>query len=146
MSKLPERLCEFASPGPLRDRLVGAVIQGRKTATSSLLAEWEQDQEPLPAAGQCQTVIDSDGRAVGIIELVAVEVIRLGDADERLAFEEGEGFADIGEWRHAHEGFWAEEVLPNLPAGLTGPLTDETLVVVERFRLVAEVSGAGDAR
>ncbi len=142
MSEVPERLCEFAFPGALRDRLVGAVLCGEKTATSSLLVEWEHDEKPLPVVGERQTVVDSDGRPVAVIELVAVEVIRLADADLRLAVEEGEGFAGVAEWREDHERFWSEEVLPTLPSGIAGSLDDDTRVVVQRFRLVAQGSGS----
>jgi uncharacterized protein YhfF len=142
VSEVPERLCEFAFPGALRDRLVGAVLRGEKTATSSLLVEWELDADPLPVIGERQTVVDSDGLPVAVIEFVAVEVIRLGDADLRLAVDEGEGFAGVAEWREDHERFWSEEVLPTLPGGLAGPLDDETRVVVERFRLVSPASGS----
>jgi uncharacterized protein YhfF len=45
-------VCEFASPGPLRDRLVGAVLRGEKTATSSLLVEWELERAPVPPKGE----------------------------------------------------------------------------------------------
>jgi uncharacterized protein YhfF len=136
MSDAGNRVCEFGLPGPLRDRLVAAVLNGEKTATSSLLAEWQVDDEPLPMVGERQTVVDSAGKPVGEIEVLAVDVIQLGDADSGLASEEGEGFASVDDWKSAHERFWTDEVIPRLPADLAGPLTDETEVVVERFRLV----------
>ncbi len=134
----PREVCEFAFPGPLRDRLVGAVLRGEKTATSSLLVEWEVEQAPLWALGDRQTVIDSDGRPVGVIETLSVEVIRLGEADLGLALAEGEGFESVAQWREDHEHFWTQEVLPTLPPGAAGPLTDETQVVVQWFRLAAD--------
>jgi uncharacterized protein YhfF len=121
---MPERLCELGYPGPLRDQLVGAALRGDKTATSSLLQEWEEDGEALPQPGERQTLIDSEGRGVAVIEIVAVDVIRLADADMRLALDEGEGFRSVAEWREAHEEFWSRAV------------DDDTQVVVERFRLV----------
>ena len=136
MSEEASRVCEFGFPGPLRDRLVAAVLRGEKTATSSLLVEWQVDDEPLPKVGERQTVVDSAGAPVGVIEIVSVEVIRLEDAESTLAREEGEGFADVGEWRAAHERFWSEEVIPRLPGDRVVPLTDHTEVVVERFRLL----------
>jgi uncharacterized protein YhfF len=117
----------------LRDRIVDAVLRGEKTATSSLLAEWEADRETLPAVGDRLRVIDSEERAVAVIELVSVDVIRLGDADASLAGDEGEGFESVAEWREEHERFWSEQVLPELPDPTA--LTDETRIVVERFRL-----------
>jgi uncharacterized protein YhfF len=125
--------CRFARPGPLRDRNVDAVLRGEKTATSSLLAEWEADREALPVAGERLEVIDTDEKPVAVIELVSVHVIRLGDADASLASDEGEGFESVAEWREEHERFWSEEVIPKLPSAPS--LSDETQVVVERFRL-----------
>jgi uncharacterized protein YhfF len=134
VTDFPDKLCEFALPGPLRDRLVAAVLSGAKTATSSLLAEWEADDDPLPTVGERQTVVDSQERPVAIIEITAVETIRLGDADDRLAHEEGEGFAGVAEWRAAHEEFWNEVVRREVPAAF--PLTDDTPIFVERLRVV----------
>jgi uncharacterized protein YhfF len=126
----------FAFPGAERDRLVGAVLRGEKTATSSLLAEWLLDDQELPAVGDRREVLDSDDRPVAVIETTAVDVIRLADADMALAHQEGEGFESVAEWRQAHESFWTEDVIPRLPKGMAGPLKDGAKVVVVRFRLV----------
>jgi uncharacterized protein YhfF len=128
----------FAFPGPQRDRLVAAVLRGEKTATSSLLAEWLLDDQELPAAGERRDVLDSGDNPVAVIETTAVDVIRLGDVDLTLAREEGEGFRSVAEWREAHERFWAEEVMPRLPANMAGPLADDAKIVVVRFRLVVD--------
>jgi uncharacterized protein YhfF len=131
-----ERIARLGLPGPLRERLVAVVLNGRKTATSSLLAEWDAENDALPEVGDRLTVVDSDERPVGTIELTAVEVIRLGDADLTLAHAEGEGFETVDQWRREHERFWRERVIPRLPAPLAAPLSDDTRIVVERFRLL----------
>jgi uncharacterized protein YhfF len=128
------RICEFGFPGPLRDRLVDAVLSGAKTATSSLLADWERDGERPPAAGELQTVIDSAGIPVGIIEIVRCDVVALGAVDDRVACAEGESYQTAAGWRSAHERFWREEVFPDW-AGDVPVLDDSTPVVVEWFRL-----------
>jgi uncharacterized protein YhfF len=120
----------------MRDRLVEAVLAGRKTATSSLLLQYEDAGERLPRVGERQTVIDSDSRPVAIIEVVDVEVIRLGDADLALARDEAEGFQSVSEWRNAHERFWNEQVRPELRNATAWRLDEETQVVVERFQIV----------
>lgn len=48
-SALP--VCEFAFPGPLRDQLVAAVLDGSKTSTTATLIEYAIEQEDLPVAG-----------------------------------------------------------------------------------------------
>jgi uncharacterized protein YhfF len=128
-----EEIFELGEPGPMRDRLVGAVLAGKKTATSSLLAQYEIDGEALPVVGDHRALIDSAGNAVGRIVLTEVSVIRLGDANDDLARDEGEGFRSASDWRLAHEAFWEDYVLPDLPDQLS--LDDDTKVVVERFKL-----------
>src|SRR6266849_4385325 len=74
-------VAEFAFPGPLRDQLVAAIVAGTKTTTTGLVAGYEHDHEPLPQAGLRQTVVDSAGRPVAVIETTSVRVIRLADVD-----------------------------------------------------------------
>lgn len=53
---------DLGMPGPMRDRLVSAVLAGEKVATSSLLAQYEDEGEPLPMAGERRAMIGSSGR------------------------------------------------------------------------------------
>ena len=128
---MEQRICEFGFPGPLRDRLVDAVLSGVKTATSSLLADWQRDGEEPPATGELQTVIDSAGIPVAIIEIVRSEVVALGAVDDRVARAEGESYQTAAGWRSEHERFWRQEVFPDwegevrysmtqLPSSLSG--------------------------
>ena|SRR5450631_1284178 len=135
------RDCELGLPGEQRDRLTASVLAGRKTSTSSLLAEWEHEREPLPRSGERQRLLNSEGRVIAVIELTEVEVIRLGDADLALAIDEGEGFVSVQAWREAHVRFWREAVMPGLPAASVLSLGAETLVLVERFRVVEAPPG-----
>jgi uncharacterized protein YhfF len=118
---MEQRICEFGFPGPLRDRLVDAVLSGVKTATSSLLVDWQRDGEQPPAAGELQTVIDSAGTPVAIIEILGSEVVALGAVDDRVARAEGESYQTAAGWRSAHERFLARGGLPRLGGGGTGP-------------------------
>lgn len=136
MTTVQQRICEFGYPGALRDRLVGAVLDGSKTATSALRAEWVVEGEELPSLGEREIVVDSAGRPVATIEVVRVEVIRLADADDRLAVAEGESYETAAGWRAEHERFWEEEVLPAWPTGTPPSIDDDTQVVVQWFRLV----------
>jgi uncharacterized protein YhfF len=127
---------EFAFPGPLRDKLVAAVLDGTKTTTTGLLQDYEIDDEPLPVAGARSAVIDSDGRRVAVIELTEVRVARLGDVDLRHAEDEGEGFGSVAAWRAGHEGYWHG---PDYRQWLGNPgflVDDETPAVLVRFRLI----------
>jgi uncharacterized protein YhfF len=129
-------VAEFAFPGPLRDQLVAAILSGAKTTTTSLLADYEHAREALPRPGQRSAVVDSAGERVAVIEVTDVQVTRLADVGLRHARDEGEGFESVPRWRAGHEAFWHS---PEQRADLGDPgftVTDDTMVVLERFRLV----------
>ena len=97
---------EFAFPGPLRDQLVGAILDGTKTTTTGLLGDYARDREPLPVAGDRQVVVDSAGAPVAVIEVAAVRVLPLAEVGLAHALGEGEGYRDVAGWRAGHERFW----------------------------------------
>ena len=129
-------ISEFAFPGPLRDQLVAAILDGSKTTTSGLVADYEHEGESLPQPGERQVVVDSAGRPVTVIEIVAVRVLRLKDVDLAHAIGEGEGYTSVAEWRAGHETFWHS---PEMREAIDDPdftVDDDTLVVAEEFRVV----------
>jgi uncharacterized protein YhfF len=121
--------------GALRDRLVAAVLRGDKTATTSLHASYLVEDERLPITGLYQ-LIDRDDRPIGVVEVVDVDVRRLGDVDDAIAWAEGEGFSDAADWRRAHEDFWrSSNEVDAVTAAIPGwRLDDDALVVIEHFR------------
>jgi uncharacterized protein YhfF len=141
----PESLpkAEFAFPGPLRDQLVAAILDGSKTSTTGLVVDYEHHREPLPTAGERSVVVDSDDRPVAVIEVTAVRVAPLAEVDLAHAVDEGEGFTTVSEWRTGHERVWhSEEMRRELddPAFIVG---DATLVVLERFRVLTDLRATG---
>jgi len=127
---------EFAFPGPLRDKLVAAILSGAKTSTSGLVLGYERANEPLPKVGQRSVVVDSEDRRVAVIELTEVRVVRLADVDLQHALDEGEGDESVAQWRAGHETFWHSA---EVRAELGDPdftMDDNTLVLAQRFRLV----------
>jgi uncharacterized protein YhfF len=123
---------------PLRGQLVAAVLRGEKTATAALLVDYEREGDPLPEVGERLALVDGEGRDVAIVETTEVRVLRVGDTDLAFARDEGEGFESVAEWREAHERFWrgyAGEIRGYL-GDPRWDVTDDTLYVAERFRLV----------
>ena len=108
----------------LRRQLVDAVLRGEKTATAGLRSDYGPD-ERLPEPGDRSLLLGWDDEPVGVVETTEVRVVRAGDVDVQFARDEGEGFESVADWRAAHERFWAGQ-----------EITDDTLVVAERFRLV----------
>ncbi|WP_255954572.1 ASCH domain-containing protein [Streptomyces odontomachi] len=128
---------EFGFPGPLRDRLVAAILDGSKTSTTGLVVDYEHEREPLPKAGEREVVVDSDDRPVAVIEMTEVRIVPLAEVDLAHVLDEGEGHTTIAEWRTDHEHFWHGE---EMRAALDDPgftVDDSTPAVLQRFRLVA---------
>ena len=127
-------IAEFAFPGPLRDQLVAAILDGSKTATTSLLIEY--GDEELPQPGTRQVVVDSAARPVCVIETTDVQIARIADVDDQFARDEGEGFAGYADWRVGHERFWHSTAMRDELGDPDFTVNDDSLVVLERFRLV----------
>lgn len=133
---------EFAFPGPLRDQLVAAILDGSKTSTTGLVVDYEHEGESLPEVGSRSVVIDSDDRPVAVIEVTDVRVVPLAQVDLAHVVDEGEGDTSVAEWRAGHERFWHSE---EMRAALKDPeftVDDATLAVLERFRLITDLRPA----
>ena len=130
---------EFAFPGSERDCLVEAILEGRKTATTSLMAEFIHDHEPLPSSGRRTLLLNSDDQPVAVLRYASVSVTRLGLVTLQHVLNEGEDYQSLPEWREAHESFWTSE---NMRQALDDPdftVDDQTLVVLETFYVEAMV-------
>ncbi len=128
----------FGHPGSeLCRELTDLVLAGTKTATAGLLVELELDGDEMPVPGMREVVVDADGRYACVIETTECRVVRMAEVDDQFARDEGEGFADAADWRTAHEGFW-NGYLDEIRDRLGDPafsLTDDTMVICQRFRL-----------
>ena len=123
---------ELGYPGTeLRQTLIAAVLDGRKTATSSLRIEYSpHTEERLPAPGDRSRLAGVDGEPLDVvIETTDVQMARAGDVDLDFARDEGEGFESVADWWSAHDRFWTSH-------GVIEKLTEDVLVVCERFRVV----------
>lgn len=126
---------EFAYPGPLRDKLVSAILSGQKTATSSLKATYDSAGEPIPIPGRREIVIDSANQPVCVIEYTKVECLKIADISDEFIQAEGEGFTGKKQWLQAHKDFWESSQYAAEYANQTA-IDDDTLIVCEFFKLI----------
>lgn len=127
----------LGEPGPMRDRMVGSVLAGRKTATSWLQVFYEMEGIPLPRAGDRFRLIDSVGQQVGVVETTRADIVRLADVSDDVARAAGEGYADRLEWRAAYVAYW-DRYRADVRSFLRDErwsIDDDTSIVVEHFRL-----------
>src|SRR5690606_579834 len=127
---------EYAFPGPLRDQLVGAILSGEKTSTTSLVAGYELEGEPLPAVGDRGIVIDSAGEPVCVEEITEVRIVRLADVDLEHAIAEGEGYTTVAAGRAGHEEFWHSSEFRGEMGDANFTVDDDTRAVLVRFRVL----------
>lgn len=110
----------------LADELAELVLHGPKRATASLYQDAVADGD-LPVIGGYSVILDSKDSPVCIIRTTRIDLVPFGEVDEQFAWDEGEGDRSLEWWREAHIRFFAGE-------GRT--LTDQTLLVLERFEMV----------
>ena len=116
-----------------------AILEGRKTTTTSLMAEFIHDHEPVPSSGRRTILVNSDDQPLAVLRYASVGVTRLGLVTLQHVLNEGEDYKSLPEWRVAHESFWTSE---NMRQALDDPdftVDDQTLVVLETFHVEAMV-------
>lgn len=120
----------FGDSPAMADELGELVLAGHKTATSSLLWEYDHDGEPVPEVGEHSVILDGQGRPLGIIETVEVVICPYREVDEAMAAAEGEGDRSLRHWRAAHWRYFGRRC-----AELGVTPADTMPVVWERFVL-----------
>ena len=118
---------ERGFPGEMRDRLNGLILSGQKKATAGLLTEYELEGEEFEHVGEQMALLDNEGRQIATVEVTSLEVVPFIEVPWEFAAAEGEGDADLDEWRAGHRRFWAAE---------GNPVQDDTPIACLRFELV----------
>lgn len=121
--------------GALADELADLVLRGEKTATASIYDLYQINDEPIPQAGTFDVILDSQDRAVCIIEITKVSVLPFNKVSAEHAFKEGEGDKSLAYWQQVHQEFFTECLAE---AGLE--FSQETGVVLEEFHKVYPLS------
>ncbi|MEY8578826.1 ASCH domain-containing protein [Corynebacteriaceae bacterium 6-324] len=130
---------EYVFSGELREKMVAAIVRGEKTATASLLEEYQRGEEPLPKMGDMEVVIDSYAKPVCLTRVTDVYCEPFGNVSDEHAIAEGEGFNDAEAWRVAHKEFWTSL---EFVAGMGEPevmLDDATVVVLVSMEVIAKL-------
>ncbi|WP_454084961.1 ASCH domain-containing protein [Georgenia sp. Marseille-Q6866] len=121
----------FGSDPREADSLLGLVLSGRKTATSSAAQPYAVRGESVPRPGDLSIILDGSGRPRALIVTTAIEVVPYSAVDAAHAAAEGEGDLSLEHWQAVHAPFFAAEL------GEVGlAFDDDSEVVLERFRLL----------
>jgi len=107
------------------DAMLALVLVKRKTATTSLLQEYEEDKEPLPRKGDLSIILDTDGIPQALIRTAEVAILPFGKLTPDQAKAEGE--PDLESWRQSRRTMWTNQ-------GYV--IDDDTRIVWERFTIM----------
>jgi uncharacterized protein YhfF len=132
--RLP-KVGNFGDSSELSRELLSLVRGGRKTATASLLWEWEAEGQTVPITGDVEIVLDWDQNPVMIIEYTTVDVKPFSEVTADFAFDEGEGDRSLASWRKGHWAFFTRacRVLGKEP-------TEDMPIVCTRFRVLHDAA------
>ncbi len=107
------------------------ILSGAKTATSSLLWDYEAAGTLPPAEGAISIVMNGRNEPVCVVETTWLAVLPFAEADEQFARDYGEWDGTLATWREKCWAYYSKgcEVLGRLPSqGM--PL------LFERFRVI----------
>ncbi|MGB5950986.1 MAG: ASCH domain-containing protein [Ornithinimicrobium sp.] len=124
---LPPPAWSFGRDPAEADLLLGLVLNGTKTATSSARSEYADDDD-LPTAGMLSILLDGGEHPRALIRITDVAVVPFDAVDADHAAAEGEGDRSLDYWRAAHRDFFSDGEAP------FDPLME---VVLERFVVLA---------
>ena len=127
----------FGSGADMADELGGLAARGTKTATCSLLYEYEAEGSELPKPGDLSIILDGCGFPLCLIETTEVTIKPFNKVDVQFAYDEGEGDRTYTYWREGHMRFFTRTC-----EELGCSFSENMQVVCERFRLVHKPSGA----
>jgi uncharacterized protein YhfF len=110
------RTLEIGTPGAMRQRLNGLILDQRKRATAGLLLDYVRDDVELEFEGERLALVDDDQRRVAVVRVVEVDTVPFGEVSWSFAQAEGEGDESLEEWRDGHRRFWTScgEVIDDL--------------------------------
>lgn len=133
----PPSVEQFGDHPELTDELLRLVLDGTKTATASLAAEFVHDEQPLPRIGSHWIACDSAGRPRAILRSTELRIGPFTSVDEQFAYDEGEDDRTLDSWRTGHRRYW-QRVRAAL--GLEWSEADD--IVFERFEVAWRAEGA----
>jgi uncharacterized protein YhfF len=107
------------------------ILTKQKTATSSLLWEYESSGKALPPVGSFSVVENGHRVPVCIVKTTWIEIVRFDDVDAQFAFEYGEGDRTLEGWRKMFWSYYASEC-----AALGREMSPDAPLVCERFRVI----------
>ena len=107
------------------DELIDLVLQGEKTATTSLYSEY--NKENIPKIGDQSIIVYSNGKDACLIENKNILITEFKNITSEIAFLEGEGDKSLNYYKKEHEELFKK---------INKNFNENTPVVVEIFKVI----------
>lgn len=121
----------YAGNPEITDELLALYFEGKKTAGSSLVEDFETAGDPLPKVGNYWIYLGSQGQPRCILRTERVVFHRFKEVPLEIAIAEGEGDLSLEHWRKVH----SELYKPYLAQWGISDI-NEARVVTEHFTIV----------
>jgi len=131
---VPPPSWSFGDNPALADQLLALVLDGRKTGTSTALAELVAADLDTPRVGELSIVTDSVGEPKALLRTTQVDVVPFDQVSAEHAAAEGEDDLSLASWRAEHEKYWRRVLGDDV-------FSPSMEVVAERFELIYPTSG-----
>lgn len=123
--------CRIGTEPEHADEGARLILAGIKTATSSLLSDYDQPGQAAPAPGALTVFENGKGEPVCVVETTWVQVIPFDEVDEQFARDYAETDGTLEDWRKTFFPYYASECTAR---GLE--MSGQTALVCERFRVI----------
>jgi uncharacterized protein YhfF len=107
------------------------IRRGQKTATSSLLWEYEAQGKALPRVGSLSVIEDGRDVAICVVETTWLQVLPFDQVDAEFASDYGEADGTLDGWRRLCWDYYVDAC-----ALLGRTMSHDAPLVCERFRVV----------
>jgi uncharacterized protein YhfF len=119
------------------DTGAAAILSRQKTATSSLLWEYESSGKALPPLGNLSVVENGQRVPICVVTTTWIDLIRFDDIDAQFAYEYGEGDRTLAGWRRMFWPYYSKAC-----AALGREMSGDAPLICERFRVLYPVQVA----
>ena len=107
------------------DELIDLVLQGEKTATTSLYSEY--NKENIPKIGDQSIIVYNNGKDACLIENKNILITEFKNITSEIAFLEGEGDKSLNYYKKEHKELFKK---------INKNFNENTPVVVEIFKVI----------
>lgn len=129
--KSPDVTASFAGTKEITDELLVLYLEGKKTAGSSVVEDFQSAGDSLPALDDYWIYLNSKEEPSLILRTEKIEINNFLKVPERIAIAEGEGDLSLAYWRKVHSEIYS----PYLKSwGLK--TIEEATIITEFFKIV----------